>query len=157
MDLLICDYGDIMKPDRRYQDKLQEQAGVFEDLRTLAGVFEIPVLTATQVNRVGAAKEYISGIDVAGTWEKIMIADGIIALSAIKVKKAKDHLRLTLAESRNNPRRTFTIATSYGMGTFFTELLKEEEEVECMMTLDEVYSLAMAFGLMATLELMGWL
>jgi len=126
IDMIVCDYGDLAKPSRRMDNKLDEQAGVFEDLRGLAGEFGIPVLTATQVNRAGTGKQFNDGTDVAGTFEKIMIADEVIALSALKDELKENKLRITFSESRNSERRTFLIKTNYAAGTFFDEFIKEE-------------------------------
>ena len=126
-DLLIVDYGDIMKPIRFYDDKLAEQATIFEDLRTLAGKFGIPVLTATQVNRVGTGKAITTGVDVAGTYEKIMVADCVITLSQTKEEKRANKMRVHFAEARNNESKTFTIGTKYGYGKFFGEFIEVEE------------------------------
>jgi KaiC/GvpD/RAD55 family RecA-like ATPase len=126
-DFLVVDYGDLMKPARRYDNPLSEQAAIFEDLRGLAGRFGIPVLTATQVNRVGAGKALITGTDVAGTWEKIMVADCIISLSQTKEEKRENKMRIHFAEARNNESATMMIGTKYGYGRFFGEFIEEEE------------------------------
>jgi hypothetical protein len=116
-----------MKPERFYNDKLQEQATIFEDLRALAGKFGIPVLTATQVNRIGTSKAITTGVDVAGTYEKIMVADCVISLSATKDEKKAGKMRIHFAEARNNEQRTFLIETKYGYGRFFGTFIEEEE------------------------------
>lgn len=130
IDLLVVDYGDILKPAKHYQDKLQEQAGIFEDLRALATIFNIPVITASQVNRTGSDKEIISGKDVAGTWEKIMVADGIISLSASEADIKENRMTIHFAECRNMERKTFKIKTAYNFGRFYKEFLEEVEMKE---------------------------
>lgn len=128
LDMAIFDYGDIMVSARKYQNKLDEQASIFEDLRGLAGRFEIPTLTASQVNRGGSDKPLITGSDVAGTWEKIMVADGIITLSATQKELDENFLRIHFSESRNNPRKTFKIKTSYNFGKFYKEYVGAADE-----------------------------
>jgi replicative DNA helicase len=125
-DFLIIDYGDIMKPARRYDNPLSEQAAIFEDLRGLAGKFGIPVLTATQVNRTGAGKALTTGTDVAGTFEKIMVADCVISLSQTREERRENKMRIHFAESRNNESKTMMIGTKYGYGRFFGQFIAEE-------------------------------
>jgi len=96
-------------------------------LRSLAGKFGIPVVTATQINRVGTGKAITTGVDVAGTYEKIMVADCVISLSQTKDEKRANKMRIHFAEARNNESRTFLIGTRYGYGKFFGEYLEEEE------------------------------
>jgi replicative DNA helicase len=127
LDFAVFDYGDIMRPMRFYNDKLAEQATIFEDIRALGGKFGIPVLTATQVNRIGTGKAITTGVDVAGTYEKIMVADCVITLSATREEKKAGKMRIHFAESRNNESKTFLIETKYGYGRFFGAFVEEEE------------------------------
>lgn len=126
VDMIIVDYGDIMKPDRSYRDdNLKEQASIFEDLRRLAGEFNVPMVTATQVNRSGSSKSLIRGEDVAGTFEKIMVADYIISFSSSDEDKRKGHLKIHFAQCRNAESRTIKIKTSYIHGKFYDEFIEE--------------------------------
>jgi len=63
---------------------------------------------------------------VSGTFEKIMVADSIIAFSAKDDELAEGKLRITFSESRNNERRSFLIKTNYAAGTFYKEFVKIE-------------------------------
>lgn len=128
-DMLIVDYADIMKPARHYQNKLDEQASIYEDLRALATVFGIPVLTASQVNRAGSDKEVITGKDTSGTWEKIMVSDAIISLSATDSDIRKNEMKIHFAECRNIPTKTIRIKTAYNFGRFYKEYVGEEYEM----------------------------
>jgi replicative DNA helicase len=125
-NFLVVDYGDIMRPGRTYNDKLAEQATIFEDLRGLAGKFGIPVLTATQINRSGSGKSLTTGSDVSGTFEKIMVADCNITLSATTEERKTGLVRIHFAESRNNESTTFQIKTKYNFGRFFDEFVGAE-------------------------------
>ncbi len=125
-DMLVVDYGDIMKPITQYKDKMQEQATIFEDLRALSGKFNIPLLTATQINRVGTGKAINTGIDVAGTYEKIMVADSVISLSATNDELKEGKMRIHFSESRNNEKKTLLIETKYNFGTFYGDFVEEE-------------------------------
>jgi replicative DNA helicase len=129
IDMVVADYADIMKPDKHYTDKLQEQASIYEDLRALATILDVPVLTASQVNRAGSDKPTIKGKDTAGTWEKIMVGDAIISLSASDADLQKGEMKVHFAECRNMPSATIKIKTAYNMGRFYKEFLGEVKEV----------------------------
>lgn len=126
VDMVITDYGDIMKPDRHYRDdSLREQASIFEDLRRIAGEYDVPVVTATQVNRTGSNKALIRGEDVAGTFEKIMVADYIISFASSADEMRKGHLKIHFAQCRNVASRTIKIKTSYIHGRFYEDFIEE--------------------------------
>lgn len=125
IDIVFVDYGDIMKPMRRYDNHLKEEASVFEELRAMAVKFVLPVITASQVNREGSDKEIIKGKHIAGTWEKIMVADGIISLSASDSELKDNIMKIHFAECRNMPSKTLKIKTEYGVGKFYKEFIEE--------------------------------
>lgn len=125
IDIIFVDYGDIMRPMRHYDNPLKEEASIFEELRGIAGKFVIPVVTATQVNREGSDKEIIRGKNVSGTWEKIMVADYIISLSATEAELKDNIMKVHFAECRNTPSRTLKIKTAYGLGKFYKEYIGE--------------------------------
>jgi replicative DNA helicase len=130
-DMLVVDYADIMKPARWYKDDgLREQASIYEDLRALATIFDIPVLTASQVNRAGSNKEIIKGRDTAGTWEKIMVSDAIISLSASDAEMKKGEMKIHFSECRNMESATIKVKTAYNFGRFYKEFVGTVEETD---------------------------
>jgi replicative DNA helicase len=81
-DLVIVDYADLLRVLGRAGDaRHQELENIYEDLRGLAGEYQIPVVTASQSNKSGAESEIIQGEQIAGAYSKIMIGDFIISLS----------------------------------------------------------------------------
>lgn len=50
-DMIIVDYGDLLKAPTFYKEKRLEIGNIFEELRGLAGLYQIPVWTASQSNR----------------------------------------------------------------------------------------------------------
>jgi replicative DNA helicase len=126
VDVIFTDYLDIMKPARRQDSKWDEQASIAEDLRGMAGELVVPVVTATQVNRSGAGKTLTKGSDVSGSYEKIMIGDEIITLSATDDEVLEGKLRIHLSESRNSGTATINISTMYNYGRFYGEYLGME-------------------------------
>jgi len=63
--VVIVDYGDIMRAERRMGEMRHEQAACFEDLRQLAGEFDVPVWTASQTNRKSLMKTTLNIDDIA--------------------------------------------------------------------------------------------
>ena len=92
----------------------------------MAGELVVPVVTATQVNRSGAGKTLTKGSDVSGSYEKIMIGDEIITLSATDDEVLEGKLRIHLSESRNSGTATINISTMYNYGRFYGEYLGME-------------------------------
>ncbi len=119
INILFVDYLQLLKPKQRYNDSWMGEGEIAEDLRGIASSHVIPVVTASQVNRAGAGKSLIKGTDTGGNFDKIAIADQIITLSATDEELKRNHLRIHLAESRNNPSATFTIETAFDQGTFY--------------------------------------
>lgn len=111
-DLLIVDYGDIMRPERRIGEARHEQAGIFEDLRQLAGERKIPVWTATQANRSAVMKKTVRIEDVAESFEKVQIADAVLTFCATPQEVAEKRMRIFLAAMRRSVGE-ITIAARY--------------------------------------------
>jgi replicative DNA helicase len=100
-DLVIVDYADILKPDRRLGEMRHEQAGIYEDLRALAQEFDCALWTASQTNRQGASKEVVTITDFGESFEKAAIADTVIALCQSPDEKADDLCRIFFAALRS--------------------------------------------------------
>ncbi len=100
--LIVVDYGDIMRSSRHYNEKRFEQELIFEELRGLAGEYNVPVWTATQANRGSLAKKTISIDDIAESFAKAMIADVIVALCQTPDEHDRNIMRLHLAKNRDS-------------------------------------------------------
>lgn len=93
-DLIIVDYADILRSDSIAAQKggsYYEAGGIYEDLRGLAGEFQVPVWTASQANRSASENDIITGENVAESYKKIMTGDVIISMS----RKIEDKLANT--------------------------------------------------------------
>ena len=75
VDALVIDYADIMKAERRLGEMRHEQAGIYEDLREIGGVFNCAVATASQAKASAFEKETLTMADFAETAEKSAIMD----------------------------------------------------------------------------------
>ena len=100
-DLIIADYGDIMKPERRMQDMRHQQAGIYEDLRALADDFYAAVWTGSQASKGALEKEVITLIDFAEAFEKAAIVDAALAFCQSPDEFIDKKCRIFLAGLRN--------------------------------------------------------
>jgi len=100
-DLLIVDYADIMKAERRTEDMRHAQAGIYEDLRTIAHDYNCAVWTGSQANRSSMDKPTLNIGDLAESFEKAAIADALIAMCQTKEEVEAQESRLVLAALRN--------------------------------------------------------
>lgn len=99
-DLIIVDYGDLLRSSEKFEDSYREMGAVFEQLRALAMEMDVPIWTATQANRAAFQKSIVNLDDVSTSLEKIMVADIIISICQTADEKKKDELRLFIAGGR---------------------------------------------------------
>ena len=78
-DVVIVDYADLLRGHG--QEKRHELGNIYEDLRGLAGEYEIPVWTASQANRSALEDDVIGAEKIAESYSKIMTADFVLSLS----------------------------------------------------------------------------
>ena len=85
-DIVIVDYADLLRGPG--QEKRHELEGIYEDLRGLAGEYDIPVWTASQANRSALEEDIIGAEKISESYGKVMVADFVISLS----RKVQDKL-----------------------------------------------------------------
>jgi len=103
-DMVVVDYGDILAPEARENDKRHELAKIFQDLRALATVYNCAMLTATQTNKEGtrkAMRNVTDGTDVAEDYEKVRTADALITINQSPEDKEDGEVILYFSEMRN--------------------------------------------------------
>lgn len=100
-DLIIVDYGDIMKPQRRLGEMRHEQAGIYEDLRQLGGEFNAGVWTASQTSKGALEKDVVTIADFAEAFEKAAIADAVWAFCQTDAERIEQKARLFAAALRS--------------------------------------------------------
>ncbi|WP_339118996.1 DnaB-like helicase C-terminal domain-containing protein [Halomonas sp. BMC6] len=100
-DMIIVDYGDIMAPDFRTPDPIENSKSIYAGLRAIAMQYDAALLTATQTNRDGARSSVATMTDVAEDFNKIRIADLVISINKTEEEKAAQEARLYFAASRN--------------------------------------------------------
>jgi replicative DNA helicase len=100
-DVVIVDYADIMKPERRIGDSWQEAAGVYEDLRQLAQEFNVACWTASQIIGEGWDSDEVRLRWIAGAREKAAIADAAIGFAQTDEEFVNGYGRLQLLKFRD--------------------------------------------------------
>ena len=88
-DLVIVDYADILRGIGTEKRHILEN--IYEDLRGLAGEYEVPIWTASQANRSSLEEESIDASKVAEAYSKVMIADFVVSVS----RKVEDKIANT--------------------------------------------------------------
>ena len=101
-DIIIIDYVDYLKaPSRgRNAERKDEIDDVFIATKGLAKELKIPVITPSQVNRMGAKDSIIEGDKAAGSYDKMMVADICLSLSRQKEDKVLGTGRVHVMKNR---------------------------------------------------------
>ncbi len=99
-DLLIVDYGDLLKPTNSYNEKRYELENTFEELRGMGQYFGCPVWSATQTNRQGLSEDVVTLSTISEAFSKVFPADFIACLSRSRDDKAGNVAKLHIAKSR---------------------------------------------------------
>jgi replicative DNA helicase len=86
-DLVIVDYGDLLKINTK-KDKHEALEELYEDLRGMAGEYNVPVWTASQASRSALDDDIIEADKIASSYGKVMVADFLMSLS----RKVEDKL-----------------------------------------------------------------
>jgi replicative DNA helicase len=119
-DLIVVDYGDLLKPLTNYDSEYADLGAIFKDLRGLAGERNVPLWTATQVNRPGLNMEIVDLEHTSDSLKKVMIADIVITICATREEIEDNTLRLFGAKNRNGPPKfEVGIRTAYDRMCFY--------------------------------------
>ena len=102
-DLVIVDYADIMKSTQQFTEKRHQIGHVYEELRGLAGEFEVPIWTASQANRSSLEEEVIGADKVAEDYSKVMTADFVMSMSRKVEDKIANTGRFHVIKNRFGP------------------------------------------------------
>jgi replicative DNA helicase len=103
IDLIIVDYGDVIK-DIRYAKEVRHQLGnVYEDLRGLAGEMQVPIWTASQASRASLDDDVIEAQRVSESYQKVMTADFVMSLSRKIEDKVANTGRFHVIKNRFGP------------------------------------------------------
>jgi energy-coupling factor transporter ATP-binding protein EcfA2 len=103
VDMIIVDYGDLLKPNTIHKEKRIELERIYEHLRGLAQEFDCPCYTASQTNRSGLNAEVITMESISEAFNKCFVADFIFSLSRTIEDKNTNSGRVFVAKNRNGP------------------------------------------------------
>jgi replicative DNA helicase len=99
-DLIIIDYVDLLSSFRKTKERKDEIDDIYISTKSLARQLNVPVWTASQVNRAGAKDDIIEGDKAAGSYDKLMIADVAISLSRKRQDKVSGLGRFHIMKNR---------------------------------------------------------
>ena len=101
-DVLIIDYGMLIKSMQNYSDKRNSIESAYEEIRALADDYNCAVWTAAQGNRSALSKKIVTMADLAECFAIANTADVMICLCQTKKEKLSGIMRLFLAKIRDN-------------------------------------------------------
>jgi replicative DNA helicase len=99
-DLVIIDYIDLMKSGRSRQDNKEELDDIYTSVKGMARELNVPIWSVSQVNRAGAKDDIIEADKIAGSYNKIMIADFAISISRKRSDKLAGTARIHILKNR---------------------------------------------------------
>jgi replicative DNA helicase len=102
-DMVVVDYGDILRDTGNAREVRHALGNIYEDLRGLAGEFEVPIWTASQANRSALDEEVIEATKVAESYQKVMTADFVVSLSRKVEDKIANTGRFHVIKNRFGP------------------------------------------------------
>ena len=130
-DMIIVDYLDLLKVNKVRKDIKQEIDDVYTDAKSMAGEMNIPVLSPSQINRAGAKDDIVEADKIAGSFDKIMIADFVVSLSRKRQDKIKGTGRFHILKSRLGPDgMTYSAKIDMSNGRIIISELEYDENVE---------------------------
>lgn len=126
-DLVVVDYADIMAPDFRTDNVIENSKTIYVDLRAIASEFNVAMLTATQTNREGYKATVAKAEHVAEDFNKVRTVDLMISINKTEEEASRNEARLYFAASRNQE-SGFTIFIKQDLAKmqFVTSILKIE-------------------------------
>jgi|TARA_R100000027_G_scaffold66297_1_gene61997 replicative DNA helicase len=141
-DMVIVDYADIMKSTQNFNEKRHQIGHVYEELRGMAGEFDIPIWTASQANRSSLEEDVIDASKVSEDYSKVMTADFVMSMSRKVEDKIANTGRFHVIKNRFGPDGiTFpaTINTNTGFIQIYETNTKGGQEVQGKMNNADEY------------------
>ena len=102
-NLVIVDYADLLKGAVSRKEMRHELESIYEDLRGVAGEYEVPLFTASQANRSALEQDVIEADKISESYAKVMIADFVLSLSRKVTDKIAGTGRWHVIKNRFGP------------------------------------------------------
>ena len=103
VDMVIVDYGDLLRPSIIRKEKRHELETIYEDLRAIGQDFQCPIWTASQTNRSGLNATVVTMEEISEAFKKSFVADFICTVSRTKDDKMANTGIMFVAKNRNGP------------------------------------------------------
>ena len=100
-DMILVDYGDLLRPISTLREKRHELETIYEQLRAIAQTYNCCVWTASQTNRSGLNAEVITMESISEAFNKCFVADFIFSISRTAEDKLANTGRIFVAKNRN--------------------------------------------------------
>lgn len=100
-DVVLIDYGDLLKPVIRGNEKRHDLEEIYEELRAIMTEYNCAGWTASQTNRTGLNQEVITMEAIAEAYNKCFPADFIFSVSRTIEDKTNNGGRVFVAKNRN--------------------------------------------------------
>ena len=103
VDMILVDYGDLLKPAVVTREKRHDLESIYEELRAIAQENKCPVWTASQTNRSGLNAEVVTLEAISEAYSKCFVADFIFSVSRTIDDKNNNTGRVFVAKNRFGP------------------------------------------------------
>ena len=104
-DIVLVDYADLLR-DTGIKGAVRNDimlGNIYEELRGLAGTYQIPLYTASQANRSALEEDIIEADKIAESYAKVMVADFVVSLSRKTADKLSGTGRWHVIKNRFGP------------------------------------------------------
>lgn len=142
-DIIIVDYADLLRDVGGKGNNVRNDimlGNIYEDLRGLAGTYQVPLYTASQANRSALEEDIIEADKIAEAYSKVMVADFVVSLSRKVSDKISGTGRWHVIKNRFGP-DGLTFPSKMNMAvskiSIFAETSVMGKEVKGMMKNDE--------------------
>lgn len=150
-DLVIIDYADLLRDVGGKGSNVRHDimlGNIYEDIRGLAGIYQIPIYTASQANRSALEEDVIEADKIAESYAKVMVADFVVSLSRKVTDKISGTGRWHIIKNRFGP-DGITFPSKMNMSICQIQIYGEntidgQEAKKTMMSGDEVLRATLA-------------
>lgn len=131
-DILIVDYCNIMEPIKKVsaENTYVRTKVLFEELRALAQELDVPILTASQINRggidekKGGSKQLVTGANLSDSLGIGMTVDGHFIINQTAEEKEQGAMRLYFDKNRQGPDK---MTKSFGINYNYLSITEDED------------------------------
>lgn len=99
--MVAIDYMDLMSADKRSDKDYMDKVQIATEVRSIAEEYNLPVWTACRATREATSKKVIRMEHMSGAYERVGVADRVLAHSFSEIDKAEGRSRLTFVAERN--------------------------------------------------------